>query len=202
MLFQCLASCGASSRSTSWMASLVCAPASRWNTLLTRMSASPAFSSAAMVLAKVGSAGSAAMALTSAACAEKARANAGGKCSRLDPPERRHPERAGPVLEQRIVGLCLRGKSVGLLIHAGHMGLGLSHRTLRQAPRPRHVRIASLLNFSDVKQRPRLLDCRQRQRPAFNHQSSGLALTTGCDQPALCVPKAPSRREEPWFRSS
>ena len=29
-----------------------------------------------------------------------------------------------------------------------------------------------------------------------------LALTIGCDQPALCVPKAPSRREEPWFRSS
>jgi hypothetical protein len=65
-----------------------------------------------------------------------------------------------------------------------------------------HVRIASLLNFSDVKQRPRLLDCAQSQGAAFNHQSNRLQLAIGCDQPVLCVPKAQSRREEPWFRSS
>ena len=49
---------------------------------------------------------------------------------RLDPAERRDPEGAGPVLEQRVLGGGFGAKGWGLLRHIGHMGFDLLHCTL------------------------------------------------------------------------
>ena len=61
-----------------------------------------------------------------------------GKCAResrlemlrLDPAERRDPEGAGPVLEQRVLGGGFGAKGLGLLRHISHMGFDLLHCTL------------------------------------------------------------------------
>ena len=74
ILFQCRAICGEISRSISSSASLEWAPVRRWNTSPTRASVRPASSSAAMVLSKLGGAGSAVMAAISASWSASARA--------------------------------------------------------------------------------------------------------------------------------
>ena len=71
------------SRSTASMASPVSAPASTKKTLETRSRSRPLFSSASMVLPKLGAAGLAAMASISARWAASARSKAGRKCSGL-----------------------------------------------------------------------------------------------------------------------
>src|SRR5579871_133891 len=75
------ASRGDISRSIAIRASLVWAPARAWNTADTRSSAWPLRSRAAMVLAKLGASGQAAMASISAIWSAMARSKAGRKCS-------------------------------------------------------------------------------------------------------------------------
>ena len=86
-----------------------------------------------------------------------------GKCARvsrlemlrLDPAERRDPEGAGPVLEQRVLGGGFGAKGLvydlGLLRHISHMGFDLLHCTLKlRSPAGRSL----FFNFSDVKEPP------------------------------------------------
>ena len=73
----------------------------------------------------------------------------------LDAVERRHAERPAPVLEQRIVGARVGRNYLVLLSHARHMGCGLLHCTLATGAMPKHP---VPFNFSDVKERTRLLD--------------------------------------------
>ena len=77
MLLRCLARSGAISRSTAWIASLVCEPARLKNTPPTFFSVRPLRSNASMVLAKVGASALSAMAAISACCSASAVSKAG-----------------------------------------------------------------------------------------------------------------------------
>ena len=86
MLLRCLARIGAISRSTAWIASLVCDPARLKNTPPTFFSVWPLVSSASIVLAKVGASASSAMAAIEGGLVMLRRdALEGGKAERRGP---------------------------------------------------------------------------------------------------------------------
>ena len=79
------------------------------------------------------------------------------KMLRFDPAEGRDAEWLGPVLEQRVGVGGLRCECLVRLIHGGHMGFEFLHCTLGEDPGQRTSGTGIVLNFSDVKQPPRLL---------------------------------------------
>ena len=121
------------------------------------MSASPAVSSASMVLAKVGSAGSAAMAATSAAWAAKARAKAGRKCSGSIRPKGGTPKGPDQSSNNGLASAAWAASAWLVLIHEDHMGFEFLHCTVGEDRGQGTSGTGIVLNFSDVKQPPRLL---------------------------------------------
>ena len=110
---------GDTSRSTASMASPVSAPASTKKTLETRSSARPLFSSASMVLAKLGGCGIGGDGVDLGAVRRQRPVEGGAEMLRLDVGERRQAERAGPVGKQRVFGSGLRiGHDVHLAMNA------------------------------------------------------------------------------------
>src|SRR5262245_27782383 len=151
-----------------------------------------------MVLAKVGSAASAAMAATSASCAANARAKAGWKCSgstRSKGPTPKGPDQSSdsglpPAASDATAWFCsvmtviwglncriAPGLTCSPIERSAIRGWRHAARSpthcvpfhafyaphLRRGGEPKQAGRPVVLNFSDVKQRPRLLDWRQSE---------------------------------------